>query len=168
MLDRVREALFSVLAKAPFEAHVWDLFAGTGALGLEALSRGAKRVFFVERNHQALRALRANLSRCIGSDEEKGATIMSSDAWRPDSSSMGRPDLVFLDPPYPQVKSDPTMVREQVLAILGQLNPNGTLVFHYEAELPLAGGALHGLELDERRWGTSMVALIPAPVLENE
>ena len=94
--DRTREALFSMLASRLGELGglaVADLFAGTGALGLEALSRGAARCTFVERDPAALATLRANLL-ALGAE---GAEVRASSA----IGFRGGPfDLVFLDPPY--------------------------------------------------------------------
>ena len=100
--DRVRQALFDMLMHAPWAgpdavrgARVLDAFAGTGALGLEALSRGALHAAFIERDRAALAALRANVAATGAAAE-----VLSADALRPPP---GRPcGLVFLDPPYGQ------------------------------------------------------------------
>jgi 16S rRNA (guanine966-N2)-methyltransferase len=95
--DRVRETLFNWLAPMISGATCLDLFAGTGALGIEALSRGAGRVDFVERDAQLARALRDNLTR-LG---ETSGDVRQADAL----SLIAQPapvgyDLVFLDPPF--------------------------------------------------------------------
>ncbi len=103
--DRVRQALFDMLWHAPWagraaveEALVLDAFAGTGALGLEALSRGAAHAAFLETDRAALAALRANIAACR---EEARTTPLAADATRPPRAA--RPcGLVFLDPPYGQ------------------------------------------------------------------
>jgi 16S rRNA (guanine966-N2)-methyltransferase len=100
--DRVRQALFDMLLHAPWGgreavvgATVLDGFAGTGALGLEALSRGATHAHFIERDRAALVALRANIA-ALGA----AATVHAGDATRPPPGvACG---LVFLDPPYGQ------------------------------------------------------------------
>lgn len=100
--DRVRQALFDMLLHAPWGgrdvlagAAVLDAFAGTGALGLEALSRGAAGASFIERDRAALAALRANLAACRA---EAQARVLEADAAHPPP---GTPcGLVFLDPPY--------------------------------------------------------------------
>ena len=95
--DRVREALFSILGPLDGE-RVLDLYAGSGALGLEALSRGAAHATLVERAPPALRALRANVE-ALGAD----ATVIAADVARflRDAGESGALyDLVFLDPPY--------------------------------------------------------------------
>jgi 16S rRNA (guanine966-N2)-methyltransferase len=101
--DRVRQALFDMLWHAPWAgrgaidgARVLDAFAGTGALGLEALSRGAATVIFLETARPALVALRANIAAC---GEEARASILAADATRPPPAPMPC-SLLFLDPPY--------------------------------------------------------------------
>jgi 16S rRNA (guanine966-N2)-methyltransferase len=92
--DRVREALFSMLGDVS-GARVLDLYAGSGALGIEALSRGAESAVFVERDQQALTALRRNLE-AVGAD----ADVRRQDVLRFLARSEGTFDLVFCDPPY--------------------------------------------------------------------
>lgn len=101
--DRVRQALFDMLWHAPWAgrervegARVLDAFAGTGALGLEALSRGAARAAFIEQDRTALAALRANIATL----REEGATrVIAGDATKPPRAEAPC-TLVFLDPPY--------------------------------------------------------------------
>ena len=104
--DRVRQALFDMLLHAPWGglsllegAHVLDAFAGTGALGLEALSRGAEHVTFFETDRPALAALRANIHAC---GWESRTTVLPRDVTAPRAANpaMGPARLVFLDPPY--------------------------------------------------------------------
>lgn len=93
--DRVREALFAILGEVR-GARVLDLFAGSGALGIEALSRGAESALFVERDHAAAAAIRRNLD-ALG---VHGAEVRRQDALRFLSACEGSFDLVFVDPPY--------------------------------------------------------------------
>jgi 16S rRNA (guanine966-N2)-methyltransferase len=92
--DRVREALFSMLGDVS-GARVLDLYAGSGALGIEALSRGAESAVFVERDQQALAALRRNLE-AVGARAE----VRRQDVLRLLARPEGTFDLVFCDPPY--------------------------------------------------------------------
>jgi 16S rRNA (guanine966-N2)-methyltransferase len=102
--DRVRQALFDMLLHAEWGgrdliegAHVLDVFAGTGALGLEALSRGAASACFVENDPAALKALRANVAACRA---ERRVEIVAGDAMR---IGVGKAaSVVLLDPPYGQ------------------------------------------------------------------
>ncbi len=101
---RARQAAFDILMHATWaghgfmrEARVLDVFAGTGAYGLEALSRGAMSATFIENSNQALAAIRANVAACNAGDRTR---VVAADALHPPA---GTPhDLVFLDPPYGQ------------------------------------------------------------------
>ncbi|MBX9749030.1 MAG: 16S rRNA (guanine(966)-N(2))-methyltransferase RsmD [Roseococcus sp.] len=100
--DRARQALFDMLWHAPWAgremvdgASVLDAFAGTGALGLEALSRGAARAAFIEKDRSALAALRANIANCKVTDTQ----VIAGDATKP-PRPIQPATLVFLDPPY--------------------------------------------------------------------
>ncbi len=101
--DRVRESIFNLIIGGRFgnkleNCRILDLFAGTGALGLEALSRGAKSVLFVDNGQQAIQLLRKNISIC---GVKNKATVIKADATKkltiPHKNSF---DLVFIDPPY--------------------------------------------------------------------
>lgn len=94
--DRVRETLFNWLGARVVGARCLDLFAGSGALGLEALSRGAARVQFVERNAEAVRAL----ERVLREWDARGAEVRAGDALGVLAGRSEPFDLVFLDPPF--------------------------------------------------------------------
>jgi 16S rRNA (guanine966-N2)-methyltransferase len=95
--ERIRETLFNWLAPTIQGARCLDLFAGTGALGLEALSRGARQVTFVEKSAVAARVLRAN-AEMLDAD---GAGVLQADAFEFLDSATGEAyDVVFLDPPF--------------------------------------------------------------------
>lgn len=161
--DRVRESLFNVLThgalgNAVAGARVLDLFAGTGALGLEALSRGAAHVCFVETGAPALRLVRANIARC-GAEAE--AEVLARDATRPGPCPGAPFGLVFLDPPYGKGLGE----RALGAALAGRWVAPGALIVWEE------GGAITpppGLSLiDARRYGDTRVHLLrnasPAP-----
>jgi 16S rRNA (guanine966-N2)-methyltransferase len=99
--DRVKESLFGALGPDPLvDASVLDLYAGSGALAIEALSRGAARAVLVDRDHAAVTAIRRNLAttRLRGQARVQGSTVATFLAGKPPAE---RPfDLVFLDPPY--------------------------------------------------------------------
>ncbi len=96
---RVKEALFSILGARVDGARVLDLFAGTGALGFESLSRGAAHVTFVERHRPTAEALRAS-ARALGVAAQ--VAVVNAPAERAASALDGGYDLVFADPPYAQ------------------------------------------------------------------
>src|SRR5665213_3646965 len=100
--DALRQAIFSSLAARIAGARFLDLFAGSGAYGLEALSRGAAGGVFVESNHRAAACLRRNLSAVCKSPgrDENGLAVLEMDALKTPLSAADAPDLVFVDPPY--------------------------------------------------------------------
>lgn len=141
MLDHVREAVFNTLAPWLDGARVLDLFAGTGSLGLEALSRGARHARFVDLAREARELLEENIAT-VGA--EGRADIVVGDALSPSSWGAESPDLVFLDPPFPMVRelSGRREVLAGVEALLTRLAPEGVIVLHVprhalgEHELP--------------------------------
>ena len=124
--ERARQATFDMLAHAPWagrsalsDATVLDAFAGSGALGLEALSRGAASAAFMDTSRAALDAIRANLGACRAT-----ATVFAADATRPPRATAAA-TLVFLDPPYGQALVPRALV---ALATAGWLAPGALLV----------------------------------------
>jgi 16S rRNA (guanine966-N2)-methyltransferase len=132
--DRVREALFNIVADECPGASVLDLYAGTGALGLEALSRGAVRAVFVERGKDALAALAHNV-RALG--QEARARVLAVPVERAVRALLlegARFDLVFADPPYADVKSGAVATAGDYVALLA---PGATLVLeHAQRDAP--------------------------------
>jgi 16S rRNA (guanine(966)-N(2))-methyltransferase RsmD len=126
--DKLRETLFNILAPRTGGARVLDVYAGTGAVGIEALSRGAREVTFIERDRRAQALIADNLAHC---GIATSYTIMRSDARRALSSARttAEPvDLVLLDPPYDA--SDSEVVA--VLAAAGErLAPDGVAVLEH-------------------------------------
>ena len=121
-MDRMREAVFSALGARIDAAIVLDLYAGTGSFGLEALSRGAGSVTFVERDGAALAALRANVD-AVG----LGGRIVASDVEVALTGQAGPYDIVFVDPPY----SLSSMDLEPVLAAVSvRLTAGATVLIH--------------------------------------
>lgn len=95
--DKVREALFSILMDDIYEATVLDLFAGSGSLGLEALSRGAKMVYFCDKSKESLKFINENIKVCKVSDRSK---VFAGDFRTCISRIKEEINVVFLDPPY--------------------------------------------------------------------
>ena len=110
--DRAREAAFNLIGPVD-GARVLDLYAGSGALGIEALSRGAASALFVERDRRALAALRRNLD-ALGADAE----VRSQDALRFIAQPEGVFDLVFCDPPYDEAPRVAVALSEALPAML--------------------------------------------------
>lgn len=99
-LEMARGALFNALGGRIDGARALDLYAGSGALGLEALSRGAAECVFVERDRRSVEALRKNVAKCRFDDR---ARIRASDVSAALRDDAGRYDLIFVDPPFPEL-----------------------------------------------------------------
>ncbi len=149
--DRVREALFSILGARVEGAAVLDLYAGSGALGLEALSRGAVRATFVESAPAAQRALRANVE-ALGADAE----LVRADVlrWLRGARAAARQyDLVFLDPPYRAAAALGAPLSELLPPVLA----GGALVVsESDRRAPLD---LTLTTTDERRYGDTLIRI---------
>lgn len=96
-LDRVKEPLFSIIQKYIPDAEVLDLFAGSGALGIETLSRGAKRCTFCDKSYESVKALKQNLSK---TKLEEKSEVLVSDYKKCVKNLNSKFDIVFIDPPY--------------------------------------------------------------------
>jgi 16S rRNA (guanine966-N2)-methyltransferase len=154
--DRVREAAFNLLGPgAAVDATVLDLFAGSGAMGLEALSRGAAHATFVDDDGEACRTINRNLEK-LGLE---GATVLCQDALRAlraDVRSGTRYDLVLVDPPYRRFSSLQNALIQHLPEVLA---PDGLLLVetsaNEEPELPLA-------KRTSRRYGAARLTLFEA------
>ncbi|HEX5309158.1 MAG TPA: 16S rRNA (guanine(966)-N(2))-methyltransferase RsmD [Solirubrobacteraceae bacterium] len=152
--DRVREALFAMLGDLQ-GASVLDLFAGTGALGIEALSRGAARALFVERDRDALRALRSNL-RALALRAPL-ANVRGGDALAAlrDAQNGGETyDLVFVDPPYARAGELQAPLVELLPRVLSE--NGGRVAVESDRRAPLK---LPLTALRERRYGDTVIAI---------
>ncbi|HEX7336676.1 MAG TPA: 16S rRNA (guanine(966)-N(2))-methyltransferase RsmD [Gemmatimonadales bacterium] len=146
--DRVRESWMNILGSELDGARVLDLFAGSGALGLEALSRGAASVTFVELNPPSLRALQQNIA-ALG--VEASVTVHRGDAMRHvERLTAGAFDLVLADPPY-------TIDHASKLVALFRRTPFGRILsVEHRADLALDGD-------DTRRYGDTAITFCHAP-----
>jgi 16S rRNA (guanine966-N2)-methyltransferase len=152
--DRVREAAFNLIG--PVEGmHVLDLYAGSGAMGLEALSRGAETATFVEADRTAAETIVRNLDKL----DLTGATVLREDAarqLRADAASGRRYDLVLIDPPYRMLPDVLTILAKHVGAVLEK---RGLVVVESDArdepELPLR-------KRTSRRYGSARVTVFEA------
>jgi 16S rRNA (guanine966-N2)-methyltransferase len=150
--DRTREAVFNIVAPWVEDADVLDLFAGSGAMGLEALSRGAGRATFVENDREACRTINRNLDK-LGLDN---ATVLCQDALtalRTDARAGTRYDLVLVDPPYRRFSSLQNALIQYLPAVL---DPHGLLLVETasseEPDLPLAKST-------SRRYGSARLTM---------
>lgn len=128
MQDRVKESIFNILGKNCIGAKVLDLFSGSGSLGMEALSRGAAEVTFIDNNRTCIETIRKNLKTI---NIEKNVSVIRSDALKAikrfgaEKESF---DLIFLDPPYYM-----GLIEKALLAIdrYGIMNDSSVVIAHY-------------------------------------
>jgi len=170
MLDRVREALFSTLGGRFDGARVLDLFAGSGSLGLECLSRGASLARMVERDARTIRLLRDNVeSLGVGQRARVvAADALSPSAWR--ESGGERYSTIFLDPPYPMLRDGATrrLVLDATARLAGELlEQEGELVLHAPRDL-LSAFEFGRLAALERNYGTSTLWYLTLPAAPME
>lgn len=149
--DRVKESLFQILMPRLVGARVLDLFAGSGALGLESLSRGAREAVFNDASAESLAVLKKNLSAL-----NVQASVTQKDFCACLKSAEGEFDIIFCDPPYREsfLQEICNLVKEQAL-----LSEGGIVVYESEREERAEGFEL----LDERRYGRTRVTLWRQP-----
>jgi 16S rRNA (guanine966-N2)-methyltransferase len=156
--DRVREAIFNLLINAHGNpvtgARVLDLFAGTGALGLEALSRGAAEVTFVDDGPKALALLRANIAKMR---VEPQTRVQRQDATRLPPNPGAPYALVFLDPPYGKTMGEAALTA----AVKGNWLAPGAVVVWEEGAPPTPPLGLD--HLDQRKYGETFVTVLKVP-----
>jgi 16S rRNA (guanine966-N2)-methyltransferase len=138
--DRVREALFSILANELTGCTILDLYAGTGALGLEALSRGAEKAIFVDKSRQALELIHGNLTNCFPSAQASLQQLNLSQSDSIDRLKKKMPDqllfdIIFLDPPYEKKLAEKTLAMVERGSLLKK---NGLVVAEERASEQLA------------------------------
>jgi 16S rRNA (guanine966-N2)-methyltransferase len=165
LADRVKQALFAILEPDLRDARFLDLFAGSGAAGIEALSRGAAEAIFVEHDRIAVQIIHANLDRTELAATER-ATVVRADALRwlrdPERESEPRIDIALVDPPYDDRKALTTS-----LEALGPLLADGAIVVakHFWRDTPPPQVGLLASER-QRRFGETALTfyrrLVPA------
>lgn len=153
--DRVREAIFDLLGAGVAGASVLDLFAGSGALGLEALSRGASRGVFVESEPAAFGCLRKNIDS-LGAEEAEVFLLDYRRAVRRLRARSMRFDLVFLDPPYGKGLAGAAAAG---LSRAGLVGPGGTVVVEEAFRAPESAFPAEWALSADRRYGDTRVML---------
>lgn len=170
--DLVREAIFNILADRVEDRVVYDLFAGSGALGLEALSRGASYGLFVEKDRRNMALIKRNLATL--KFEGRGA-IVGADVYRWAQTftlENSEPVLVLIDPPYRDFSEKTARVREMIATLIERLPPGSTIVV--ESDRDPENEMLPEPDLwDVRRYGRTQTAFrdldnIAADTVEDE
>jgi len=153
--DNVRETLFNWLAPWVNESRCLDLYAGSGAIGLEALSRGASHVTFVEQNRRAAQAISAHLNDLEATQQ---TAVMVSDAIKSIKGIATGLDLVFLDPPFGEDLVQPTLDELYAADIL---NPDALVYVEHEKPLNLDLGADWEIWREKSHGGATSLLLTP-------
>ena len=150
MSERVRSSLFSIIGSEVEGARVLDVFAGSGALGLEALSRGAESATFVERDRIAQKIIDANITT-LGIERKKAKLIKAPASSWARTSGDDTYDIIFADPPYHDLQLS------TVATITSLLKPGGLMVLSYpdKAEVPTELGVV---VVDNRSYGNAALA----------
>lgn len=154
--DKVREALFSILGDVSGQ-RVLDLFAGTGAVGLEAISRGASEAVLVERDRRMASVIGKNLADALGAADQR-ARLVRGDAIK--FLAAGEQfDLVFVDPPYAQAEE---LAPKLTAALPGVLAPGGTVVTESDRRQPLVLGESAFTLRSEHIYGDTLIRIFDA------
>ena len=155
--DRVKETLFGILGERVIDARVLDLYAGSGAIGIEALSRGAAHATFVEKGRAALAAIAENLRRAGLAEEAEVRGVEVSRFLASASSEADRFDLVVLDPPYEERAILPPL--EGLVPLLA---PSATVVVKHFWRTPVP--VPDGLRTwRDRRFGETTLTFLEVP-----
>ena len=158
--DMVKEAVFSAVQFDVPGASVLDLFAGSGQLGIEALSRGADHCVFVDRNPEAVQIIKENISDCGLNGKTRVLNMESLEYLKVAKKGL---DIVFVDPPYRQ-----GLVEKSLLSVADKLNAGGLVVCEHEKELTL-DDSFGPLVLKKRyKYGKTAVTIFILPNDESE
>lgn len=154
--DKVREALFSILGDISGQ-RVLDLFAGTGAVGLEAISRGASEAVLVERDRRMASVIDRNIGDTVGNGDDR-AKLVRGDALKY-LTSAGLFDLVFVDPPYAQAGD---LAPKLTAALPPVLAPGATVVTESDRREPLVLGESAFTLRSEHNYGDTLIRIFNA------
>lgn len=164
--DRVRESLFSIIMHATPGARFLDLFAGSGAVGLEALSRGAEEAFFVEADRKCFETLKRNLT-AFGIDPRTASAQADADKWVKACGKNQQFDIIFADPPYRLAREEGFITLATRLTQQESLKKGGLFITETDSDTPAA--ALPGFEcLRDRTYGHTRLAVYKRLLEENE
>lgn len=147
-MDRVRESLFATIMPYIQDKEVLDLFAGTGALGLEALSNGAKKAIFVDKNPKCIEQIRKNITDFKITEEVELINASYLEALKKDF----KVDIIFLDPPYHEHMLNLAIKEIEKRDIL---KPNGLIIAEYEEEIPISSYKI----LKEKKYGDKYIKI---------
>jgi len=162
--DRVREAIFSILGPRVREARVLDLYAGTGALGLESLSQGAKAAVFVDAAPSSCKIIQKNIDLCKMSEK---TTLIHHDIMNSPFPQVLRTepfDLIFMDPPYGKEYVETTLGKSDFIDLLA---PKGILVVELSFKESLAE-PVNGLDIyRQKKYSKTLISFLRKSVINK-
>ncbi len=151
--DKIREALFNIIGSEIIGRTVLDIFAGTGAMGLEALSRGAELAVFIDNNIEAIHSINKNIAIC---GAEKESLVLKKDCSRKmilKESLLF--DLVFADPPY-KINNMSSILNNLKKSVL--LADNASILFEHSADYDFSENIENMIRYDKRKYGRAAVS----------
>lgn len=153
--DKVKESLFNILGPFFHGGTVLDLFAGSGGLGIEALSRGMDKGIFIEKDSKAYQNLKENIAKCRYEDQTEAFRNDATRALKALIKREVRADLIFLDPPYAKhsyYKMVEDIITNQVVAV------NGTIVCEHDTTLQLPDQIETFTKYREEKYGSTIIS----------
>lgn len=151
--DKAKEAIFSILTNEIYGSYVLDLFAGSGNLGLEALSRGAEHCWFADSSRDSLKLIRGNISYCRADER---STVIPGDFRKVLTRLEQQMDIILLDPPYGK-----NMIPEcfELIGEFDLLAENGLIVAEHRRDEVLPDTMGKYEKIKERRYGTVVISI---------
>jgi len=150
--DKTREAIFNIISRYVYDANVLDIFAGSGALGIEAISRGANHATFIDKDAQAIKVINEN----INSLKIKDKTNVIFDSFESISKLNTKFDLIMLDPPY-KLDVFPTVL--ELIKNNNLISDNGVIVFESNEEHKIVGN-IEGYTYKVYKYGIAFVNIL--------
>jgi len=149
--DRVKEALFNILGNKIVDANILDMFAGSGALGLESLSRGAKQCVFIDSSEQAISVIKKNIALC---KEENVSRVIKQDYQQALKSINNiKFDVVFIDPPYLN-----DIETTALTAVSGLINKDAVVIVETDKTDDIPDRVLDLVKYDSRKYGRTIIS----------
>ncbi len=155
--DRLRESIFNILSNRFVGVFVLDLFAGTGALGIEALSRGALFSYFIDNEQQAISTIKKNIQSCKLENKSRALQWDISKNLRCIQNLPKKFDLVFIDPPYHVDLIKPALINLQQS---DSLQKGATIVIEHSLYEPIPGSVKYFPIIDQRKYRKTLLSIL--------
>ncbi len=164
--DRVKQSLFDILSPVLVDANVYDCFAGTGSMGLECLSRGARHVTFFESDRSAVGRLKRNI-QTVGVETKSRVVASDLFKWFDSADARSNIDLIFLDPPYRFLAEKPqALLRLAAHFQQKHLSPGGGVIFRHDSADQLALPPLQVADI--RTYGSMTLEFLRSSATDNQ